>query len=139
MLWSDTDTMLTARLRVPIGVVEQQLVDTTDSEYPNNGRSGASHHELATVGRGGPCRVHEATDPGRVHEGDTSQVDRDGGRSPLQDLAENSTQGFDGREIESAVEGDHNFGLRPRHRPTQEFSISRENNSGRGQIHQQEL
>src|SRR4051794_16485672 len=139
MLWSDTDTMLTARLRVPIAVVEQQLVDTTDSEYPNNGRGGASHHELATVGRGGPCRVHEATDPGRVDEGDTSQVDRDGGRSVLQDLAEDPAQGLDRREIEFAVEGDHNFGLHPRHRPPQVLSISRANSSGRGQIHQQEL
>src|SRR5712675_1837051 len=121
MLWSDTDTMLTARLRVPIGVVEQQVVDTTDSEYPNDGRGRASHHELATVGRGGACRVHEAADPGRVEERDARQVDRDGGRSPLQDLAEDPTQGLDGREVEHALEADHDFGSHLRYRPAQEF------------------
>src|SRR3954471_13672214 len=99
MLSSDTHTMLTARRRLPIGVVEQKLVDTTDPEHPNNRRVRAAHDELAADARRGLRCVHEAMDPGRVQEREPSQVNCDCGRSVLQDLAEELTQGLDGREI----------------------------------------
>src|SRR5579862_3807513 len=109
MPWSDTDTMLTMRRRIPIGVFEQKVVETQDFEHPKNVRGRASHHEVATDGRRGLRRVDEATDPGRIQERQTSRVDGNRGRSPLEDLRQDAAKRLDRREIELAIEGHHDL------------------------------
>src|SRR6476646_301699 len=125
MLWSDTDTMLTTALRVPIGFVEQKLVDTTDLEYPHNGPARAAQDELAADARRALRDVHEAMDPGRVHEGQEGQIEGQRGWSPVDDLAENPSERLDGREVQLAVESDDDFGFLRGHGPAQTFDVTR--------------
>ena len=139
MLWSDTAAMLTARRRASISLVEQQPVDTTDPEHPKNGRGRVPRDELAADAGCVSRRVHEAVDPGRVQERETSEVQHDRVRPRLQDLSEEPTQGLDGREIEIALEADHDVRLNVRDRPTQDLGGFGYDSWGTGVVHQQKL
>src|ERR1700741_4116479 len=100
----DTDTTLTARRRIAIGIREEKPVETTDSKHAHHVRGRALHYELATGGCRRLRRVDGALDPARVQERQAGGVDRNRGRSILQEFPEEPTKRLDGREIELAGE-----------------------------------